>query len=293
MAEIEHYVDPDNKDHPKFDQVKHIELNFLPADVQLSGKTNCIKMSIGEAVSSKMVNNQTLGYFLARVALFLQKIGIVPEYLRFRQHMKTEMAHYATDCWDAEIFSSYGWVECVGNADRACYDLSVHSKRTKEKLVVREKLPNPIQKSIVKLKIDKKVAGIKFKNESKVLVSYLEGLEECDLLELKCKMESGNGAVEISANGIQFSLDSSIVSIENVTETLHVREYIPSVIEPSFGIGRIIYSLLEHSFWARQEDENRTVLSLPPLVAPVKCLIIPLSHNSEFKPFLQEFGRIS
>ena len=48
-----------------------------------------------------------------------------PKRLRFRQHLKTEMAHYASDCWDLEIKSSYGWVECVGHADRACYDLQV------------------------------------------------------------------------------------------------------------------------------------------------------------------------
>lgn len=53
-----------------------------------------------------------------------------PERLRFRQHLKTEMAHYAADCWDLEIKSSYGWVECVGHADRACYDLQVHNATT-------------------------------------------------------------------------------------------------------------------------------------------------------------------
>lgn len=26
----------------------------------------------------------------------------------------------------------------------------------------------------------------------------------------------------------------------------------PGVIEPSFGLGRIIYSVLEHSFWVRE-----------------------------------------
>jgi glycyl-tRNA synthetase len=45
--------------------------------------------------------------------------------MRFRQHLSTEMAHYAADCWDMEIKTSYGWVECVGHADRACYDLQV------------------------------------------------------------------------------------------------------------------------------------------------------------------------
>ena len=38
-----------------------------------------------------------------------------------------------------------------------------------------------------------------------------------------------------------------------------VREVEPHVIEPSFGVGRIIYSLLEHSFRVREEDEQRTV----------------------------------
>ena len=39
--------------------------------------------------------------------------------VRFRQHRSTEMAHYAADCWDAEVrTSAYGWVEVVGHADR-------------------------------------------------------------------------------------------------------------------------------------------------------------------------------
>lgn len=37
------------------------------------------------------------------------------------------MAHYAADCWDAEIECSYGWIECVGIADRSAYDLRAHS----------------------------------------------------------------------------------------------------------------------------------------------------------------------
>lgn len=38
-----------------------------------------------------------------------------------------------------------------------------------------------------------------------------------------------------------------------------MREFIPNVIEPSFGIGRILYSLLEHSYWAREQDKARGV----------------------------------
>jgi glycyl-tRNA synthetase len=38
-----------------------------------------------------------------------------------------------------------------------------------------------------------------------------------------------------------------------------VREYTPNVIEPSFGIGRILYSMIEHVYWSRPGDEARGV----------------------------------
>ena len=38
-----------------------------------------------------------------------------------------------------------------------------------------------------------------------------------------------------------------------------VEEFVPSVVEPSFGIGRIMYSIFEHNFKVREGDEQRTV----------------------------------
>mgnify|MGYP004715781617 CR=1 FL=1 len=75
------------------------------------------------------MNNETLGYFIGRVYLFLTYLGIDRDRLRFRQHLANEMAHYAADCWDAEIECSYGWIECVGIADRSAYDLRAHTVR--------------------------------------------------------------------------------------------------------------------------------------------------------------------
>ena len=40
---------------------------------------------------------------------------------------------------------------------------------------------------------------------------------------------------------------------------LAVEQVVPSVIEPSFGIGRIMYALFEHNFRQREGDEQRTV----------------------------------
>ena len=80
---------------------------------------------VKEAVEQGIINNETLAYFMARTYLFLLRVGIAPEKLRFRQHLLTEMAHYASDCGDGEVKLSYGWTECLGIADRACFDLRV------------------------------------------------------------------------------------------------------------------------------------------------------------------------
>lgn len=66
-----------------------------------------------------------------------------------------------------------------------------------------------------------------------------------------------------------------------------VEEYVPGVIEPSFGIGRILYSLLEHSYWVREDDEQKAVLSFKPNVAPIKCLVAPISKHNDLEPAVE------
>lgn len=127
MAEIEHFVNPKEKNTHKFASVADLKLNLLSANAQ-KGAGEIITITLGEAVSQKMIANETLGYFLGRTQLFLVTAGVKPDKLRFRQHQDNEMAHYANDCWDAEIFTSYGWIECVGHADRGDFDLSRHSE---------------------------------------------------------------------------------------------------------------------------------------------------------------------
>jgi hypothetical protein len=55
----------------------------------------------------------------------------------------TQMAHYAEDCWDAEVETTYGWVECAGLADRSAYDLRAHTAMSKTELTAYEKFPEP------------------------------------------------------------------------------------------------------------------------------------------------------
>lgn len=289
MAEIEHYVDPQDKSHERFGEVKDIKLPFLPKNVQQSGKTDITVLSVGEAVASKMVDNETLGYFLARIYLFLGKIGIDLKRVRFRQHMANEMAHYASDCWDAEIHTSYGWIECVGCADRSAYDLTVHSKRTKKDLHVQVLLKEPKIYEKYVAEINKKALGPKFKKEAKQVEEAILELSQEALASMQSSLKNGSAKIAVGPQEVELTPDLVTVELKTIKE--NVRSYTPNVIEPSFGIGRIFYSLLEHSYWAREEDSDRGVLSLPSLIAPIKALIVPISSQKELAPLVKDVSR--
>ena len=146
MAEIEHFVDPENKNHPKFQSVSHMKIPLFSANDQEAGKRLAsLELTIGEALAQKIVKNETLAYFLCRTYLFLTEVGIKGEAIRFRQHRSNEMAHYANDCWDAEVETSYGWIEVAGHADRSAFDLTKHQQRTKVELMAARQLKTPVQ----------------------------------------------------------------------------------------------------------------------------------------------------
>jgi glycyl-tRNA synthetase len=192
MAEIEHFVDPDDKSHPRFAEVRDVKLALLDRHTQSAGNTTLTHKTIGEAVAEGLVANETLGYFVARIYLFLTRIGIDPARLRFRQHMSNEMAHYAQDCWDAEIQSSAGWVECVGCADRAAYDLSVHAQRTGANLVVRQALKEPIVTEREAADFNKKVIGKALGKDSGAVQKLIEALPEEALVKLRGELAQGS-----------------------------------------------------------------------------------------------------
>ncbi|OQR69021.1 glycine--tRNA ligase-like [Tropilaelaps mercedesae] len=285
MAEIEHFVDPSDKTHPKFESVKNLQLVLYSACDQMDGKS-ARPVRLGSAVAEKLIANETLGYFLGRIHMFLVKVGIDPARLRFRQHMANEMAHYASDCWDAEIKTSYGWVECVGCADRSCFDLQQHSKATNVRLIAEKLLPTPKTVDFVEILPQKAVIGKEFKKEAKDVMDALAGLSEAQIVDVEEAFEGGGTYQLTYPSGKQVELRKEMVQVKRGQKTVHVEEVVPGVIEPSFGVGRVLYALFEHNFRMREGDEQRTYLTLPPIVAPLKCSVLPLSGNAEFIPIV-------
>merc|ERR550534_1970888 len=247
LAEIEHFCDPVEKDHPKFANVAEVKMTLYSADDQMSGRAAKV-ISIGEAVSTGLVANQTLGYFMARIQMFLLKIGVDPARLKFRQHMGNEIAHYACDCWDAELLTSYGWVECVGCADRSAFDLTQHTKATGVRLCAEKKLPAPVTKDVTEIVPNKGPLGKAFKKEAKAVTDRLAALDLDEITRMEAELESGMASLSLGDSTVSLSKD--MVAVKRYQKTVHVEEIIPSVIEPSFGIGRIMYALFEHNFKA-------------------------------------------
>ncbi len=284
QAEAEIFIDPRNKTHPKFRDIADIVLNLYSQEGQAAGESQ--KMSIKDAVEKRIIAHEFLGYCLAITYRFLVRVGVMPEKLRFRQHMKDEMAHYAADCWDAEILSErFGWVEVVGIADRTDYDLKAHAKQSETELTVYVPYDKPKKVERFVVKSNMGIIGPRFKGKAGAIVNALKAL----------KQEEIGNTIELTIDGEVVKLEKDAVKFESMTEEVHGENIIPHVIEPSFGIDRIMYSLLEHSYFEEEAgkegvegtgeeekvEEKRIVLRLAPEVAPVQAAVLPLLAREE------------
>lgn len=149
--------------------------------------------------------------------------------------------------------------------------------------MAQKNLTTPKTVEITEAVPNKAALGKTYRKDTKNICDQLAALSLDDLAALRTTLE----AKESYKLG-EFELTGDLVSVKTVKKTVHVDEIIPNVIEPSFGIGRVMYALLEHSFRMRDGDEQRCYLGLPPVVAPIKCTVLPLSEQVAFRPIIDE-----
>lgn len=262
MAEIEVFINPKDNTHQGFDKVKDKVVHLLPR----SGKEDSI--TLDKAHSNGIIENQWLAYYIGLTQEFLTECGLHPDKLRFRQHQDTEMAHYASDCWDAEALTSYGWIEIVGIADRTCFDLERHMSSSGVDMRASVELDEPITRKEKKVMANLKKLGPRFRKDAKVIYDHLAGggpFEETD------------AGIKVQINGMEFELSRDEYTIEEKEVTTTKEKVIPHVIEPSFGIDRIIFSVLEQNYMEEEKDgEVFRKLSLPSAIAPITVGVFPL-----------------
>lgn len=209
QMELEYFFDPEKNEHSKFDKMKNTKMRLYLRDEQTNNTEKSIDMTAGEAVSKKIIPNQTMAYYMALTQLFYESMGIPFDSMRFRQMREDEMPHYSKANFDIEVNLSYGWIETVGVAYRTDFDLKSHGEMSKKDVSVF-------------LEIEKK-------------------------------------------------------------------KLIPHVIEPSFGVDRLFWSILEVSY---RKDGTREWewLALPPRIAPYEVAVLPLMKKDGMSEKAQEIA---
>jgi len=203
---------------------------------------------------------------------FLLSAGIDPKKFRFRKHGPTELAHYATECWDVELFSKrFGWIECVGIADRSAFDLNAHIDSSGTDMYAQRKFDEPKIINTKKIVAKMNVLGPLFKNKAGKAKELLEKIDVKDSTK-----------ISITLDGKTVDVPENCYDIVESKEKLTGEKFVPHVIEPSFGIDRVIYFILEHNFSeVKKKDDEYRILTLSPQIAPIKAGVFPLLKDKK------------
>jgi glycyl-tRNA synthetase len=131
----------------------------------------------------------------------------------------------------------------------------------------------PVKRKRQVVKPDMKALGPRFKDRAKAIADSLKALSPEDL---------GGDTISLQVDGSIVEIEKSLISFETIEEEVRGEEIVPHVIEPSFGIDRIIYGVLDHAYYEDTVDgEARAVLRFKAAVAPVEVAVLPLMDREE------------
>lgn len=138
QMEIEFFVNPKKLDDcPYYNKVKSMEINLLSAEMQDKGEKEGKIVTIEDAVDNGLIGCKWHAYWIAESLQWLKNIGVNYNRLRVREHIKTELAHYAVQTFDVEfLFPQAGWKEIEGISNRSDYDLKRHEEFSREEMHV-------------------------------------------------------------------------------------------------------------------------------------------------------------
>ena len=261
MAELEYFINPEAPVNVDLEPWENSPLVLIQDGKQAQTYT------LSAAVSTGVIRHPIVAQFMGITRDFLTKVGIDPTRLRFRQHEQNEMAHYAMDCWDAEIEGSYGWIECVGIAHRGCFDLEQHERATGKSLRARREFDEPRTVEIDGWTINGATAGPAFTTQAGAVKQAVEALPKSTTFPCEVALPSGDCV----------TVEPEHVKPQQKTIKETGEWYLPHVIEPAFGIDRIIWHVLDHAYHEEEKNgEPYTVLKLAPVIAPVDVVVLPL-----------------
>ncbi|AFO55660.1 MULTISPECIES: glycine--tRNA ligase [Natrinema] len=277
QAELEYFIDPE-EDEPDLESVEDVEVTLYPASEQHSDDGEEIRTTIGAAVDDGTIASPWVAYFLGVAKPWYEAVGVDMDRFRFRQHLPGERAHYAADCWDAESEIDGNWIEMAGFAYRSDYDLSKHAEHSGDRFTIFKQYDEP--KTVERATVDPDMSylGPEFGGDAQAVVGELEALAERD----RSAFDGDTVEIELEGERHEIPVEKTGFAVEEQTEA--GEHIIPHVIEPSFGVDRLVYTVLHHAY--REDEvagEERTFLELDPEVAPTFVGVFPLQNDDELE----------
>jgi glycyl-tRNA synthetase len=270
QAELEHFVDPD-EDDPPLERVADVVLPLYSVEQQQADDSGIRRLTVREAVEEGVVADPWIAFYLGLSKSWYERIGVDMDRFRYRQHLPDELSHYASDCWDAESELGGDWVEITGFAYRGDYDLAKHAKHTGEDYSVFKQYDEPVTVERPTVDPDMSYLGPEFGGAAAAVANELAALAERN----PDAFDGESVTVEVDGDSYTVPVEQTGFAVEEVTESgEHVT---PQIVEPSFGVGRLVYTVLAHAYSQDEVDgEERTYLALPPAVAPTTVGVFPL-----------------
>ena len=275
IMEIEFFFDPlkawDEASKHLTEDLLNEELNILSAEMKEKGVEEHVTATLKEFLDQGLIVNPWLGYWMAIGNRFLKRMCIPPDKIRFEEKLPHERAHYAQQTFDQEVYTKrFGWVEVAGFAYRTDYDLSQHIKYSKADLTMFRKYEKPLEKRVVRA----------IPNIPRLKEAY--GRKVGEILKALNKL-SNEGIIEkLERDGYirigEYKLDKQYFTIKEEKIKIFGEKFVPHVVEPSYGLERLFYVVLEFSF--HHLADGRNVLKIPVELAPYKAAVFPLVTGS-------------
>jgi glycyl-tRNA synthetase len=97
-----------------------------------------------------------------------------------------------------------------------------------------------------------------------------------NLFELERRLPTKDGA-DVVVDGEKIHIPADLFEVRDEIVDIRGEDIVPHVIEPSYGIDRMCYAVLEQAYDEDTADgEARTVMRFSPKVAPMQVAVFPL-----------------
>lgn len=260
QMELEFFFDPDDTQNQLLADVENTTLRLLRENQQTVSE-----VEVQDAIRTNIVCNDWLAYFMVLGQRFIESLGFPPESYHFLEVPKIKLPHYSKQTWDLMVkVDKWGWVEVAGYSFRGDFDLSAHSKLSGVDLRVFKPLEKPIVKKRLRFRWDVNKLRSIYTDKTGLIIARLKSLDDG---QVRAALESGY----LEIDGIKIPVSN--LEVEEVTEEEKGIKYFPNVVEPSFGVDRIFYAMLDNSY---TERDGRVILRIPRSVAYPQVGVLPL-----------------